>query len=212
MMEDASFCSKLLTADATKQLLKLLGPDNDAPVRAKAEGAIKSLFAQCQDARKEIANCNGIPSLINATIAPSKEFMQREHDQAIHENSISALANISDGLSYVISNLSKSLESCSSPTQTADSLGALASALMIYDGKEEYTKVSDPLAFEQTLLEKFKPCSPFGSLARLLFRLDLVILLSLLSSFKKLFNTDTSVFKDVSGVRFMLDTYVNNYI
>ncbi|CAK8567334.1 unnamed protein product [Lathyrus sativus] len=161
MMEDASFCSKLLTADATKQLLKLLGPGNDAPVRAEAAGAIKSLSAQCQDARKEIANCNGIPALINATIAPSKEFMQGEYAQAIQENAMSALANISGGLSYVISSLSKSLESCSSPTQTADTLGALASALMIYDDKAENTKASDPLAVEQTLLEQFKPRSPF---------------------------------------------------
>ncbi|CAI8600772.1 unnamed protein product [Vicia faba] len=55
--QDASFFSKLLTTDATRQLLQLLGPGNDAPVRAEALGAIKSLSAQCQDARKEIANC-----------------------------------------------------------------------------------------------------------------------------------------------------------
>jgi len=161
MMEDASFCSKVLTADVTKQLLKLLGPDNDAPVRAEAAGAIKSLSAQCQDARKEIANYNGIPALINATIAPSKEFMQGEYAQAIQENAMCALANISGGLSYVISSLGQSLESCSSPTQTSDTLGALASALMIYDDKAESTRASDPLAVEQTLLEQFKPHSPF---------------------------------------------------
>ena len=161
MMEDASFCSKVLTADVTKQLLKLLGPDNDAPVRAEAAGAIKSLSAQCQDARKEIANYNGIPALINATIAPSKEFMQGEYAQAIQENAMCALANISGGLSYVISSLGQSLESCSSPTQTSDTLGALASALMIYDHKAESTRASDPLAVEQTLLQQFKPHSPF---------------------------------------------------
>ncbi|XP_004502453.1 protein CELLULOSE SYNTHASE INTERACTIVE 1 isoform X2 [Cicer arietinum] len=161
MMEDATFCSKVLTADATKQLLKLLGPGNDAPVRAEAAGALKSLSAQCQDARKEIANSNGIPALINATIAPSKEFMQGEYAQAIQENAMCALANISGGLSYVISSLGQSLESCSSPTQTADTLGALASALMIYDDKAESTRSSDPLAVEQTLLEQFKPRSAF---------------------------------------------------
>ncbi|CAJ2667796.1 unnamed protein product [Trifolium pratense] len=161
MMEDAAFCSKVLAADATKQLLKLLGPVNDAPVRAEAAGALKSLSAQCQDARKEIANCNGIPALINATIAPSKEFMQGEYAQAIQENAMCALANISGGLSYVISSLGQSLESCSSPTQTADTLGALASALMIYDDKAESNRASDPLAVEQTLLEQFTPRSPF---------------------------------------------------
>ncbi|KAG4989884.1 hypothetical protein JHK85_032867 [Glycine max] len=161
MMEDASVCSKLLTAEATKQLLKLLGPGNDAPVRAEAAGALKALSAQCKDARKEIANSNGIPALINATIAPSKEFMQGEYAQALQENAMCALANISGGLSYVISSLGQSLESCSSPTQAADTLGALASALMIYDDKAESTRASDPLVVEQTLLEQFKPGLPF---------------------------------------------------
>ncbi|RDX76310.1 Protein CELLULOSE SYNTHASE INTERACTIVE 1, partial [Mucuna pruriens] len=161
MMEDASVCSKVLTAEATKQLLKLLGTGNDAPVRAEAASALKSLSAQCKDARKEIANSNGIPALINATIAPSKEFMQGEYAQALQENAMCALANISGGLSYVISSLGQSLESCSSPTQAADTLGALASALMIYDDKAESTRASDPLVVEQTLLEQFKPRTPF---------------------------------------------------
>ncbi|XP_022740736.1 protein CELLULOSE SYNTHASE INTERACTIVE 1-like [Durio zibethinus] len=161
MMEDASFCSKVLAAEATKQLLKLLGPGNDAPVRAEAAGALKSLSAQCKEARREIANSNGIPALINATIAPSKEFMQGEYAQALQENAMCALANISGGLSYVISSLGQSLESCSSPAQTADTLGALASALMIYDSKAESTRASDPLVIEQTLVNQFQPHLPF---------------------------------------------------
>ncbi|XLT39367.1 hypothetical protein HN873_070659 [Arachis hypogaea] len=161
MMEDASICSKVLAAEATKHLLKLLGPGNDAPVRAEAAGALKSLSAQCKDARREIANSNGIPTLINATIAPSKEFMQGEHAQALQENAMCALANISGGLSSVISSLGQSLESCTSAAQIADTLGALASALMIYDEKAESTRASDPLAVEQTLLNQFKSQSPF---------------------------------------------------
>ncbi|CAL0320358.1 unnamed protein product [Lupinus luteus] len=161
MMEDASVCSKVLAAEATKQLLKLLGQGNDAPVRAEAAGALKSLSAQSKDARREISNSNGIPALISATIAPSKEFMQGEYAQALQENAMCALANISGGLSSVISSLGQSLESCTSPTQSADTLGALASALMIYDDKAESTKASDPLVVEQTLLKQFKPHVPF---------------------------------------------------
>ncbi|XP_048335509.2 protein CELLULOSE SYNTHASE INTERACTIVE 1 [Ziziphus jujuba] len=161
MMEDASVCSKVLAAEATKQLLKMLGPGNEASVRAEAAGALKSLSAQCKEARKEIANFNGIPALINATIAPSKEFMQGEHAQALQENAMCALANISGGLSYVIASLGQSLESCTSPTQVADTLGALASALMIYDSKAESTRASDALSVEQTLLAQFKPRVPF---------------------------------------------------
>ncbi|XP_057417124.1 protein CELLULOSE SYNTHASE INTERACTIVE 1-like [Lotus japonicus] len=161
MMEDASVCSKVLTAEVTKQLLKLLGSGNDDPVRAEAAGALKSLSAQCKEARREIANSSGIPALINATIAPSKEFMQGECAQALQENAMCALANISGGLSYVISSLGQSLDSCTSPTQVADTLGALASALMIYDNKAESTRASDPLVVEQTLLKQFKQSLPF---------------------------------------------------
>ncbi|KAG4169618.1 hypothetical protein ERO13_A12G091200v2 [Gossypium hirsutum] len=161
IMEDASVCSKVLAAEATKELLKLLGPDNEASVRAEAAGALKSLSAQCKEARREIASLNGIPALINATIAPSKEFMQGEYAQALQENAMCALANISGGLSYVISSLGQSLESCSSPAQTADTLGALASALMIYDRKAESTRASDPLGIEQTLVNQFQPGLPY---------------------------------------------------
>ncbi|PNY06411.1 U-box domain-containing protein, partial [Trifolium pratense] len=161
MMEDASVCSKVLNAEVTKQLLKLLGPGNDDLVRAEAAGALKSLSAQCKEARREIASSNGIPALINATIAPSKEYMQGECAQALQENAMCALANISGGLSYVISSLGQSLESCSSSTQIADTLGAIASALMIYDNKAETTKPSDPLVVEQTLMKQFKPRLPF---------------------------------------------------
>ncbi|KAL5555935.1 hypothetical protein UlMin_038171 [Ulmus minor] len=161
MMEDASICSKVLAAETTKQVLKLLGPGNDAPVRAEAAGALKSLSSQSKEARREIANLNGIPALINATIAPSKEFMQGEYAQALQENAMCALANISGGLSYVISSLGQSLESCTSPAQTADTLGALASALMIYDSKAESTRASDALSVEQTLLAQLKSRQPF---------------------------------------------------
>lgn len=161
MMEDATVCLKVLAAETTKQLLKLLGPGNEASVRAEAAGALKSLSAQSKEARKEIASSNGIPALINATIAPSKEFMQGADAQSLQENAMCALANISGGLSYVIASLGQSLESCSSPAQVADTLGALASALMIYDRKAEITKASDPTDIERILLKQFKPRIPF---------------------------------------------------
>ncbi|GAA0159552.1 hypothetical protein LIER_16300 [Lithospermum erythrorhizon] len=166
MMADASVCSNVLSADTTKLLLKLLGPGSEASVRAEAAGALKSLSAQSKDARREIASSNGIPALINATIAPSKEFMQGEHAQALQENAMCALANISGGLSFVISSLGQSLDSCTSPAQVADTLGALASALMIYDSKAEMARASDPVEVEQTLIKQFKPRLEFLVLER----------------------------------------------
>ncbi|KAF5769406.1 putative C2 domain, armadillo-like helical, C2 domain superfamily protein [Helianthus annuus] len=161
MMEDATVCSKISTSETTKHLLDLLGPDYEAPVRAQSAGALKSLSAQSKQARRDIASCNGIPSLINATIAPSKEFMQGEDAQALQANAMCALANISGGLSHVITSLGQSLDSCTSPAQVADTLGALASALMIYDSKAESTRASDPSDIELTLIRQFKPRLPF---------------------------------------------------
>lgn len=161
MVEDSSVCSKVLASEGTKLLLKLLGPGNEASVRAEAAGALKSLSAQCKEARKTIASCGGIPTLINATIAPSKEFMQGEYAQALQENAMCALANISGGLSYVILSLGESLDSCTSSAQIADTLGALASALMIYDSNAESNRASDPLVIEQTLIKQFKSSLPF---------------------------------------------------
>ncbi|ONK73987.1 uncharacterized protein A4U43_C03F1630 [Asparagus officinalis] len=161
MMEDASFCSRVLAAETTKQLLKLLGPGNEASIRAEAARALKSLSAQYKEARREIANSNGIPALINATIAPSKEFMQGESAQALQENAMCALANISGGLSFVISSLGESLESCSSPAQISDTLGALASALMIYDENAESIRPSDSSVVEKMLVKQFKSKSSF---------------------------------------------------
>ncbi|WOK96271.1 hypothetical protein Cni_G04978 [Canna indica] len=160
MMEDASVCSQVLAAESTKQLLKFLAPGNESSVRAEAAGALKSLSAQCKEARHVIVNSNGIPALINATIAPSKEFMQGEPAQAFQENAMCALANISGGLSSVISSLGESLESCSSPAQIADTLGALASALMIYDLNADSTRASDPFFIEKILLKQFKSKVP----------------------------------------------------
>lgn len=156
MMVDASTCTRILEAGVIKLLLKLLGPGNEASIRAEAANALKTLSAQYKEARREIANFNGIPALINATIAPSKEFMQGESAQALQENAMGALANISGGLSYVISSLGESLESCSSPSQIADTLGALASALMIYDEHAESVRPSDPSDVEDMLIKQFK--------------------------------------------------------
>ncbi|KAF6175720.1 hypothetical protein GIB67_022722, partial [Kingdonia uniflora] len=161
IMEDPSICSRILELKATKQLLKLLGSGNEASVRAESANALKSLSGQCKEARQEIANSNGIPILINSTIAPSKEFMQGEYAHALQENSMCALANISGGLSNVISSLGQSLDSCTSPPQIADTLGALASALMIYGEHAESIRASDPLIIEQILVQQFKPKVPF---------------------------------------------------
>ncbi|KAH9295260.1 hypothetical protein KI387_038848, partial [Taxus chinensis] len=155
MIAEQSVCPKVLHSGATKQLLKLLKA-SEVSVRAEAAGALKALSAQLKDARDDIKSANGIPCLINATIAPSKEFMQGEYAQALQENAMCALANISGGLTTVISSLGESLKSCESDSQIADTTGALASALMIYDDNAESTKAADPVLIEKVLIKQFK--------------------------------------------------------
>ncbi|XP_078444908.1 binding protein [Wolffia australiana] len=152
VLEKPSACSTVASSGGIKLLLKLLSPGNEASVRAEAAGALKSLSAKSKEARKEIAGCNGIPALINATIAPSKEFMQGEHAKSLQESAMSALANISGGLSFVIASLAESLACCGSAAQTADTLGALASALMIYDEEADSVRASDPVSVERVLV------------------------------------------------------------
>ena len=72
-----------------------------------------------------------------------------------------ALSNISGGLSSVISSLGESLQSCTSDSQIADTIGALASALMIYDGSAESTKAANLVFIEQVLIKQFKAQSSF---------------------------------------------------
>lgn len=156
MMEDACVCSRVIDTKSTTHLLKLLGPGNEASIRAEAAGALKSLYAQCKNARLDITNSNGIPALISATIAPSKELMQGEYAQALQENAMYVVANISGVLSYVISSLGASLDSCTSPAQIADTDGALASTLVKYDVKAESMRSSDSLIVEQLLVKQVK--------------------------------------------------------
>ncbi|CAI9276639.1 unnamed protein product [Lactuca saligna] len=84
-------------------------------------GALRNLcgttegFCSKQKTRKDIASCNGIPSLINAKIAPSKRFVQGEDALDLQENAMYDLSNISGGLCHVITSLGQSLDLFSSP-------------------------------------------------------------------------------------------------
>ncbi|KAF2293088.1 hypothetical protein GH714_036477 [Hevea brasiliensis] len=131
-------------------------------------GALKNLSSSTEGFWSATIQAGGVDILVKLLTLDSQElkpmsafFLLGEYAQALQENAMCALANISGGLSYVISSLGQSLESCSSPAQTADTLGALASALMIYDSNAESTRASDPVVIEQTLVKQFKPRLPF---------------------------------------------------
>ncbi|KAJ7541840.1 hypothetical protein O6H91_10G079100 [Diphasiastrum complanatum] len=151
MMAVDSSSSSVLKAGAVGSLLKLLSPGNDISVRAEAAGALRALSSKMGEAGKSIADAGGISKLIAATVAPSKEFMQGEFAQALQENAMAALANISGGMAAVILSLGESIESGRSESQIADMLGALAYALMVLD--EAIESLSSP-AIERILVKQ----------------------------------------------------------
>jgi hypothetical protein len=81
-----------------KSLLKLLGPENDVSVRAEAAGALQALSSKLDSAKRSLVDAGGIPVFISAILAPSKEFSCGAPVQALQENAMGALANISGGL------------------------------------------------------------------------------------------------------------------
>ncbi|KAI5446508.1 hypothetical protein KIW84_014373 [Lathyrus oleraceus] len=142
----ADLCSKLECCRARFMSLQVA-----------ALGATSNIVVDFTPNKSTFIQCGGIKELVHLT---------KSMDSSLRLNAMCTLENISGGLFYVIFSLGQSLESCSSPTQIADTLGAIASALMIYDNKAESTKLSDPLVVEETLLKQFKPRLPFLVLER----------------------------------------------
>ncbi|MCO5584828.1 hypothetical protein L7F22_038760 [Adiantum nelumboides] len=156
LVED-TICTKVMQFGCVDRLLKLLSPGNDFYVRAEAAGVLKSLSQVSEESRLKIINSNGISALIAATVAPCKEGMGGEVAQLLQENAMGALANISGGLHSIIIGLAESIEASKSDHRVSDTLGALASALMVLEEKDMSMSSSiDPLELEQILIRHIK--------------------------------------------------------
>ncbi|KAL3686272.1 hypothetical protein R1sor_008846 [Riccia sorocarpa] len=152
MMSGVEYQSiKVLSAGAIQPLLDLLAPGNEVSVRAEAAGALKALSGKFKDAGRTIISAGGIANLVSATVAPSKEFMQGEFAQVLQENAMDALANISGGMPAVILSLAESIESGRSGAEAADTIGALAYALMVFDEGSEASDLVNPVVIERVL-------------------------------------------------------------
>ncbi|KAL2624510.1 hypothetical protein R1flu_008755 [Riccia fluitans] len=148
---------KVLSAGAIQPLLDLLAPGNEVSVRAEAAGALRALSAELKDARHAIVSAGGIAYLICATVAPSKELMQGEFAQVLQENAMGALANISGGMPAVVLSLAESIESGRSEAEAADTIGALAYALMVFDESSEASDLVNPVIIEHVLEKHLEP-------------------------------------------------------
>ncbi|KAH7284075.1 hypothetical protein KP509_34G038500 [Ceratopteris richardii] len=150
-------CNKMLQSGCVDQLLQLLSPGNDLSVRAEAAGVLKSLSQVNEESKDAIINSNGISALIRATVAPCKEGMSGAVAQSLQENAMGALANISGGLHSIIKSLAESLEVRKSEHHISDTLGALASALMVLDEKDMAAASSVEVHnMEDTLIRQIK--------------------------------------------------------
>lgn len=123
---------KVIDSGAVKALLQLVGQNNDTSVCSSAADALEALSSKSSAAKKAIVDANGVPILIGAVVAPSKECMQGEHAQALQGHATHALANICGGMSDLILYLGELSKSSRLAAPVADVVGALAYALMVF--------------------------------------------------------------------------------
>ncbi|KAL4334710.1 hypothetical protein GQ457_07G022860 [Hibiscus cannabinus] len=140
---------RVIDSGAVKALLKLVGQKNDTSVRSSAADALEALSSMSSAAKKAVVEANGVPILIGAVVAPSKECMQGEHAQALQHHATHALANINGGMSDLILYLGKLSQSSRLAAPVADIVGALAYALMVF----KQTAVLDEEPFDVAQIE-----------------------------------------------------------
>ncbi|CAK9168746.1 unnamed protein product [Ilex paraguariensis] len=149
---------KIIDSGAIEALLRLLGQENDVSVRASAADALEALSSKSTKAKKAVVDAHGIPVLIGAVVAPSKECMQGEGGQALQEHATQALANISGSMSALILYLGELSQSPRLTAPVADIVGALAYSLMVFNQKFGVEEESfDATKIESILVILLKP-------------------------------------------------------
>ncbi|XP_042411508.1 protein CELLULOSE SYNTHASE INTERACTIVE 3 isoform X1 [Zingiber officinale] len=145
---------KVIDAGAVKALLQLLGQDNDISVCASAADALEVLSSKSTMAKKAMVDAGGLPILIGAVVAPSKESMQGESGHSLQSHALCALANICSGMSSLILYLGELSQTPRFAIPVADITGALAYSLMVFESKEE--RAFDPIQIEEILMNLLK--------------------------------------------------------
>lgn len=126
---------KVIESGAFKALLQLIGQENEVSVRASAADALQALSLESDEAKRAVVDAGGVPVLIGAIVAPSKEGMQGEFGQALQGHATVALANICGGMSALIKYLGELAQSPRLAAPVADIIGALAYSLMVFEQK-----------------------------------------------------------------------------
>ncbi|XP_062098801.1 protein CELLULOSE SYNTHASE INTERACTIVE 3 [Humulus lupulus] len=126
---------KVIDSGAVKALLQLVCRKNDFSVRASAADALEALSSKSARAKKVVVDANGIPILIEAIVAPSKEGIQGEYGHALQEHATQALANICGGMPSLVLYLGELSQSPLLTAPVSDVIGALAYTLMVFELK-----------------------------------------------------------------------------
>ncbi|KAK9271196.1 hypothetical protein L1049_026786 [Liquidambar formosana] len=118
-----------------------------------AADALEALSSKSTRAKKAVVDADGVPVLIGAVVAPSKECMQGECGQALQGHATRALANICGGMSALILYLGELSQSPRLAAPVADIIGALAYSLMVFEQEEPF----DATQIEDILVILLKP-------------------------------------------------------
>ncbi|XP_037429576.1 protein CELLULOSE SYNTHASE INTERACTIVE 3-like [Triticum dicoccoides] len=145
---------KIIAAGAVKALLQLLNRDDDIAVRESAADALEALSSKSTIAKKAVVDAGGLPVLIGAVVAPSKECMRGVTCHSLQSHAVCALSNICGGTTSLLLYLGELCQSPRSAVSFADILGALAYTLMVYDGTDG--KFFDPVEIESILVVLLK--------------------------------------------------------
>lgn len=150
LMDFSDSIPKLIDSGAIRALLRLLGKENNVSSRASAADALEAITSKSTEARKAVIDAEGMPLLIRAVVAPSKECMQGEDAQVLQVRAAQALANVCGGLSSLILYLGELCQSPRFAAPIADIIGTLAYLLMTYGQKSGVEEDS----FDATKIEK----------------------------------------------------------
>ncbi|WOG97211.1 hypothetical protein DCAR_0416551 [Daucus carota subsp. sativus] len=149
---------KIIDSGVIRALLRLLGKENNISARASAADALEVITLKSTEAKKAVIDEEGVPLLIRAVVAPSKECMQGEGAQVLQVRAAQALANACGGISSLILYLGELCQSPGSAAPIADIIGTLAYLLMIYEQKYDTEEDSfDPKKIENILTLLLKP-------------------------------------------------------
>ncbi|XP_057503128.1 protein CELLULOSE SYNTHASE INTERACTIVE 3-like isoform X1 [Actinidia eriantha] len=149
---------KVIDSGAVKALLGLVGQENDISVRASAADALEALSSKSTRAKKTVVDADGVPVLIGAIVAPSKECMKGEGGHALQGHATRALANICGGMSALMLYLGELSQSPRLSAPVADIIGALAYALMVFEQKSGVEEESfNATQIEDILVTLLKP-------------------------------------------------------